>query len=91
LPFKTSDEKSLLAETNGCSKEDYVLSVNLPAFVSQLSQEDPVWFQKPIMEQRADVERLAREKMVKINASIVPIMPQEPPVQIRDEDIDIEQ
>jgi hypothetical protein len=93
LPFKNSDEKSLLAETNGCSKEDYVLSVNLPAFVSQLTQEDPTWFQKPILEQRADVERLAKEKLVKINSGIVPIMPDmsAPEVEIRSEDIQTNQ
>lgn len=87
LPFKNSDEKSLLAETNGCSKEDYVLSVNLPAFISQLSQEDPYWFQKPILEQRADVERMANEKLLQINAGMVPLMPQEPPVEIRQVDV----
>jgi hypothetical protein len=78
-----------LAETNGCSKQDYILSVNLPAFVSQLTQEDPFWFQKPILEQRADVERLAAQKLNQINAGIVPLMPDMPPpvqpdVQIRD-------
>lgn len=90
LPFKTSDEKSLLAETNGCSKEDYVLSVNLPAFVSKLTQENPTWFQKPILEQREDVERLAKEKLMQINASIVPIMPDmpEPQIEYREEDIE---
>jgi hypothetical protein len=92
LPFKNSNEKSLLAETNGCSKQDYILSVNLPAFVSQLTQEDPFWFQKPILEQRADVERLAAQKLVQINASMVPLMPDmsaltPPEVQIREEGI----
>ncbi len=52
-------------------------------------KEDPLWFQKPILEQRADVERLASQKLAQINAGIVPLMPDMPPpvqpdVQIRD-------
>ncbi|NDC94713.1 hypothetical protein EB118_09025 [bacterium] len=90
LPFKTSDEKSLLAETNGCSKEDYVLSVNLPAFVSKLTQENPIWFQKTILEQRADVERLAKEKVREINSGIVPIMPDMPQPQVDIRSVDVQ-
>lgn len=90
LPFKTSDEKSLLAETAGCSKEDYVLSVNLPAFISQLSQEDPLWFQKPIVQQRADVQRLAKEKLAVINAGMVPLMPDMPQPQIELRSVDVQ-
>ena len=78
LPFRTPDEKALLAETNGCTKEDYVLSVNLPAFVSILSQQDPTWFQKDINAQRMDVEMMAREKLARINVGIIPLMPQQP-------------
>ena len=90
LPFRTPDEKALLAETNGCTKEDYVLSVNLPAFVSILSQQDPTWFQKDINLQRIDVEMMAREKLVRINVGIIPLMAQQPPPEVRLSSVDVQ-
>lgn len=74
LPFKTTDEKTILVQTNGCSKLDFVLSTNLPSIVMVLSQDDPSWYTKPLSEQRVDVYRLAGEKMVLIEQNMVPIV-----------------
>jgi len=75
LPFKTTDEKTVLLSSNGCTQLDYILSANLPAFVMQLVDEDATWYDKPITQQRADVYALAAAKMTQIQAGLVPIMP----------------
>jgi hypothetical protein len=74
LPFKTTDEKTILVQTNGCSKIDFVLSTNLPSIIMVLSQDDPSWYTKSLTEQRVDVYRLAGEKMALIEQNMVPIV-----------------
>ena len=64
----------MLLSSNGCSKFDYVLSSNLPAFIMQLVAEDGMWYELPIEVQRADVNALAQAKLSEINSGIVPIM-----------------
>lgn len=75
LPFKTVDEKTVLLQSSGCTKLDYVLSANLASFVTQLIDENPDWASKEMKEQRADVTRMAEEKLAEINKGLVPIMP----------------
>jgi hypothetical protein len=74
LPFKNTDEKTILVQTNGCSKLDFVLSINLPSIVMVLSQEDPSWFTKTLSEQRTDVYRMAGEKLAMIEQNMVPLV-----------------
>jgi hypothetical protein len=76
LPFKTTDEKTVLLSSNGCTQLDYILSANLAAFVMQKVEEDPYWYDKPFSEQQADVYAMAEEKQDQIKSSIVPIMPE---------------
>lgn len=76
LPYKSTDEKTVLLSSNGCSQFDYVLSSNLPAFVMQLVAQDAMWYEKPIEQQRADVNALTAVKVAEIRQSIVPIMPE---------------
>ena len=74
LPFKTTDEKTILVQTNGCSKLDFVLSTNLPSIVMVLSQEDPSWYTKSLSEQRVDVYKMAGEKLALIEKNMVPLV-----------------
>lgn len=74
LPFLTVDEKTVLKESQGCSLEDFVLSNNLPAFISQMMQINPKWAELPIEVKRANVEALAAEKVKQINKNLVPIV-----------------
>lgn len=76
LPFKTTDEKTILLSSNGCTQLDYILSANLAAFVMQKVDEDATWYDKPVQVQRADVYALAAQKLVQIQAGIVPLMPE---------------
>jgi hypothetical protein len=76
LPFKNTDEKTMLLQASGCSKVDYILSANLPAFVVQLMDANPDWESKDLTVQRADVIKLAEAKLAEINKGLVPIMPQ---------------
>jgi hypothetical protein len=76
LPFKTTDEKTILLSSNGCTQLDYILSANLAAFVMQKVDEDASWYDKPVQVQRADVYALAAAKMMQIQAGLVPIMPE---------------
>jgi hypothetical protein len=75
LPYKTTDEKTLLLNSQGCSLQDYVLSANLPAFVMQLVDEDAAWYDKPITVQRIQVDAMAASKVDQIRSAVVPIMP----------------
>ena len=76
LPFKTTDEKTVLLSSNGCTQLDNILSANLAAFVMQKVEEDASWYDKPFAIQRAEVYALAAEKLAQIQAGIVPIMPE---------------
>lgn len=76
LPFKTTDEKTVLLSSNGCTQLDYILSANLASFVMQKVDEDASWYDKPVQVQRADVYALAAVKLAQIQAGIVPIMPE---------------
>jgi hypothetical protein len=76
LPFKTIDEKTMLLNSNGCSKEDYVLSANLPSFVMELSETNPLWYKLDLSVQREDVRKMAAVKTLEINRGIVALMPQ---------------
>jgi hypothetical protein len=76
LPFKTTDEKTILLSSNGCTQLDYILSANLAAFVTQKIDEDAMWYDKPVQIQRADVYALAAAKMMQIQAGLVPLMPE---------------
>jgi hypothetical protein len=74
LPFKTTDEKTVLLASNGCTQLDYILSANLAAFVMQKVDEDAGWYDKPVQQQRADVYALAAEKQMEIKSGLVPLM-----------------
>ena len=74
LPFKTTDEKTVLLASNGCTQLDYILSANLAAFVMQKVDEDARWYDKPVQQQRADVYALAAEKQMQIKSGLVPLM-----------------
>ena len=74
LPFKTTDEKTVLLSSNGCTQLDYILSANLAAFVMQKVDEDAGWYDKPVQQQRADVYALAAEKQMEIKSGLVPLM-----------------
>jgi len=76
LPFKSTDEKTVLLASNGCTQLDYILSANLAAFVMQKVDEDASWYDKPVQQQRADVYALAADKQAKIQSGLVPIMPE---------------
>ena len=76
LPFKTTDEKTVLLASNGCTQLDYILSANLAAFVMQKVDEDASWYDKPVNIQRADVYALAAQKEAQIRVGLVPIMPE---------------
>jgi hypothetical protein len=76
LPFKTTDEKTILLSSNGCTQLDYILSANLAAFVTQKIDEDRLWYDKTVQVQRADVYALAAAKMMQIQAGLVPLMPE---------------
>jgi hypothetical protein len=75
LPFKSVDEKTMLLQSSGCTKLDYILSANLASFVTQLINDNPDWAEKEMKEQRADVIRMAEAKLAEINKGLVPIMP----------------
>ena len=75
LPFKSVDEKTMLLQSSGCTKLDYILSANLASFVTQLINDNPDWAEKEMKEQRADVTRMAEVKLAEINKGLVPIMP----------------
>jgi hypothetical protein len=55
-----------------------------------LSQQDPTWFQKDINLQRVDVEMMAKEKLARINAGIIPLMAQQPPPEVRLSSVDVQ-
>jgi hypothetical protein len=74
LPFKSTDEKTVLLASNGCTQLDYILSANLAAFVMQKVDEDAGWYDKPVQQQRADVYVLAAEKQMEIKSGLVPLM-----------------
>jgi hypothetical protein len=76
LPFKTTDEKTILLSSNGCSQLDYILSANLAAFVMQKVEEDATWYDKPFNIQRAEVYAMAAEKQAQIRQSLVPLIPE---------------
>jgi hypothetical protein len=76
LPYKSTDEKTVLLSSSGCTQFDYVLSCNLPAFIMQLVSQDAMWYEKPVEQQRADVNALTAVKIGEIRQSIVPIMPE---------------
>ena len=75
LPFKTTDEKTILLSSNGCTQLDYILSANLASFVMQKFDEDATWYDKSVQVQRADVYALAAVKQAEIQSGLVPIMP----------------
>lgn len=75
LPFKTIDEKTILLQSQGCSKLDYVLSANLTAFVTQLINQNPDWVNADMETQLANVTKMAQAKIDEINKGIVPLMP----------------
>ena len=75
LPFKTVDEKTILLQSSGCTKLDYILSANLASFVTQLIDENPDWAESDMKIQRADVTKMAEAKLAEINKGLVPIMP----------------
>ena len=66
----------MLLNSNGCSKEDYVLSANLPSFVMELSETNPLWYKLDLSVQREDVRKMAAVKTLEINRGIVALMPQ---------------
>ena len=66
----------MLLQASGCTKVDYILSANLPAFVVQLMDSNPDWENKDLTVQRADVIKLAEAKLAEINKGLVPIMPE---------------
>jgi hypothetical protein len=74
LPFKSTDEKTVLLASNGCTQLDYILSANLAAFVMQKVDENAGWYDKPVQQQRADVYALAAIKMAEIQSGLVPLM-----------------
>jgi hypothetical protein len=76
LPFKSTDEKTVLLASNGCSQLDYILSANLAAFITLKVEEDATWYDKPFNVQKAEVYALAAEKQAEIRAGVVPIMPE---------------
>jgi hypothetical protein len=76
LPYKTTDEKTLLLNSQGCTLQDYVLSANIPAFVMQLVDADATWYDKPINIQRLQVDAMAAAKVAQIRVASVPIMPE---------------
>jgi hypothetical protein len=76
LPFKTTDEKTVLLSSNGCTQLDYILSANLASFVMQKVEEDATWYDKPFSQQRADVYAMAEVKLNEIRSGLVPIMPE---------------
>jgi hypothetical protein len=76
LPYKTTDEKTLLLNSQGCTLQDYVLSANLPAFVMQLVDADATWYDKTFNIQRMQVDAMAAAKVAQIKSASVPIMPE---------------
>jgi hypothetical protein len=74
LPYKTTDEKTVLLSSNGCTQLDYILSANLAAFVMQKVEEDPMWYDKPYSLKQADMYAMAAEKQMEIKSGIVPLM-----------------
>jgi hypothetical protein len=74
LPFKTTDEKTVLLSSNGCTQLDYILSANLAAFVMQKLEENPQWYELSFSQQQADVYALAAEKQAQIQSGLVPLM-----------------
>jgi hypothetical protein len=74
LPFKTTDEKTVLLSSNGCTQLDYILSANLAAFVMQKIEENPLWYDLSFSQQQADVYALAAEKQLQIKSGLVPLM-----------------
>ena len=76
LPFKSTDEKTVLLASNGCSQLDYILSANLAAFITQKVEEDATWYDKPFNVQRAELYTMAAEKQAQIRIGLVPIMPE---------------
>jgi hypothetical protein len=74
LPFKSTDEKTILVQTNGCSKLDFVLSTNLPSIIMVLSQDNPAWYTKNLSEQRVDVYKMAGLKLAMIEQNMIPLM-----------------
>lgn len=74
LPFKTTDEKTVLLSSNGCTQLDYILSANLASFIMQKLEENPKWYELPFSQQQADVYAMAAEKQMEIKSGIVPLM-----------------
>jgi hypothetical protein len=88
LPFKSTDEKTVLLASNGCSQLDYILSANLAGFITQKVEEDATWYDKPFNVQRAELYTMAAEKQAQIRAGIVPIMDNMSDSGASDEDSD---
>jgi hypothetical protein len=89
LAFKSTDEKSIILNTNGCTQLDFIVSSNIGTFIMQLAEQNPQWYLKPQAEQRSDLYALAAEKEKEIKAGIVPLIDnqQQPDVIVKSEQI----
>jgi hypothetical protein len=88
LPFKTTDEKVIIKDSGGCSELDFIISSNIASFVVILTQLNPMWYEKDIVQQRADIMQMAMLKQTQIRQSIIPLIDNpEPEVIVRAESI----
>lgn len=74
LPFKSIDDKTLILNSGGCSKRDYVLSANLTAFLTKAMAMNPDWITLPYEQQVMQLNAMAEAKIAEINQGIVPLM-----------------
>lgn len=74
LPFYTSQEKIELKDSGGCSKEDFILSVNLKAFLQVAMQQNKDFDELETPAKMAILKQLAAAKTQEINAQIVPMI-----------------
>ena len=74
LPDKTTDEKVILRDSNGCTELDFILSNYMNSFINLKIEEDPKWLYKKLSEQRTDLNTLAVQKQTEIKAGLRPIM-----------------
>lgn len=75
LPNKTSDEKMVELQTDGITKEDYIISCNIYPFVKRALIEDENFCKLGYMQQMEVLTKYATEKIVKQPTNIIKTAP----------------
>lgn len=82
LPNQDEDNKMSMLSNNGITRESYIISSNIHEFVQRALDEDPLFVNKPLKEQKAVMLKYASEIIAAIDSvkkiiAAVPVMPDE--------------